>query len=142
MEPSYVGIVEQTEYDPNSSSSIDLIRWIDEVCRRAMLEKAFAQPSRKSLQIYNSAEGNNYICSAFVFNSMLPPQHTGSTARNVFLLLPLGLPRIAVAPLRVSFFAPRASGEETLQVQNWTKNNDVWTHRKKRKAAISWHGIT
>ncbi|QHN99782.1 uncharacterized protein DS421_13g400820 [Arachis hypogaea] len=50
-----------------------------------MLEKALAQPLRKSLQIYNSAEGNNYICSVFAFNSMLPPQHTGSTARNKFV---------------------------------------------------------
>ncbi|KAL4327641.1 hypothetical protein HN873_042610 [Arachis hypogaea] len=71
-----------------------------------------------------------------------PKKKAASASASGSELLPLGLPRIAVAPLRVSFFAPRARKEEMLQVRNWTKNNHVWTHRNKRKAAISWHGIT
>ncbi|XP_057753497.1 60S ribosomal protein L2, mitochondrial [Arachis stenosperma] len=159
--PSSGGVVERIEYDPNRSSSIALVRWTEGVRRRAMPEKALAQPSRKSLQIDNSIEGNNNIRGVLAFNLMLPPQHAGSASRNAFLSafspkgkaasasasasgsesLPLGLPRIAVVASRASFFAPRARGEEKLQVRNWKKNNDVWTHRNKRKAAISWHGI-
>ncbi|KAJ1414684.1 putative 60S ribosomal protein L2 [Sesbania bispinosa] len=57
------------------------------------------------------------------------------------LCSPLGLPRIAVAAARPAFFAPRMKGEETLEVRNWRRNSNVWAHRNKRKAAISWHSI-
>ncbi|XP_057730604.1 60S ribosomal protein L2, mitochondrial-like [Arachis stenosperma] len=121
--------------------------------------KFLAQPSCKSLQIYNSAEGNNYIHSVFTFNLILPPQHTGSIARNMFLSafspkkkasststcgsksLFIGLPRIVVETLRALFFAPQVRGEEMLQVQNGMKNNVFWMYRNKRKAAISQHSI-
>ena len=46
-----------------------------------------------------------------------------------------------MAASRAAYFAPRARGEEKLQVRNWKRNSDVWTHRNKRKAAISWHSI-
>ncbi|QHN83117.1 hypothetical protein S245_071200 [Arachis hypogaea] len=98
-----------------------------------MLEKALAQLSRKSLQIDNSTEGNNNIRGVFAFNSMLPPQHAGSSSKNIFLstfslkekaafvfafgfeLLYLMLPRIAVAASRALFFAPRATRDQRRQ---------------------------
>ncbi|RYR50595.1 hypothetical protein Ahy_A07g037229 [Arachis hypogaea] len=74
------------------------------------------------MKINNSTEGNNNIRGVFALNLILPPQYANLALRNVFLSvfllkgkaasasrfgfesLPLGLPRIAVAASRASFF--------------------------------------
>ncbi|RDX98738.1 60S ribosomal protein L2, mitochondrial, partial [Mucuna pruriens] len=149
---SSVGVVERIEYDPNRSSDIALVRWLNGV-HHQQRRPAAAAASPKILHL--GPASSDSIRGVFAFNSMLPP--VGTSSRDVFLsafsakgrkskselesVSSLGLPRIAVAAARPSFFAPRVRGEDTLQVRNWRRNSDAWTHRNKRKAAISWQSI-
>ncbi|TKY64785.1 60S ribosomal protein L2 [Spatholobus suberectus] len=154
---SSLGVVERIEYDPNRSSNIALVRWLHGVHHRQR-RAAAAAASPKLLHLDPAAaDSNGSVRGVFALNSMLP--HVGTSSREVFLsafsskakgreiesesesVSSLGLPRIAVAAARASFFAPRVRGEETLQVRNWRRNSDAWTHRNKRKAAVSWQSI-
>ncbi|CAL0308263.1 unnamed protein product [Lupinus luteus] len=152
---SSMGVVERIEYDPNRSSNIALIRWLQGVKPQlprhrhsTEAETSAVTPPRKVIE----AEPSSDIRGVFAINSMLPRVET--TARDIFLStfkrggkregepLALGLPRIAVAAAKPEFFAAREKGEEgLLQVRNWKRNSDVWKNRNKRKAAISWHSI-
>ncbi|KAE9615635.1 putative ribosomal protein L2 [Lupinus albus] len=152
---SSMGVVERIEYDPNRSSNIALIRWLQGVKpqlprhRHSTEAESSAVTPRKVVE----AEPSSDIRGVFALNSMLPPR-VETTARDIFLStfkrggkredepLALGLPRIAVAAAKPEFFAARGKGEEgLLQVRNWKRNSDVWKNRNKRKAAISWHSI-
>ncbi|XP_004489113.1 large ribosomal subunit protein uL2m [Cicer arietinum] len=156
---SSIGIVERIEYDPNRSSRIALVRWLNGIHpppkrhTTTTTTTADAAASPRVLQI-DSSSNNNEIRGVFGFSSLLPQYRTSSG--NIFLSafssktkeeksgsvsLPLGLPRIAVAAARPEFFATRVKGEEKMEIRNWKKNSDVWMHRNKRKAAISWHTV-
>ncbi|CAA6658740.1 unnamed protein product [Spirodela intermedia] len=58
-----------------------------------------------------------------------------------------GLPRIAVAGAKPSFFASHMKEEpigETIplrKIQEWRPDRQIWIHRMKRKAAISWQSL-
>ncbi|KAJ1391423.1 Ribosomal protein L2 [Sesbania bispinosa] len=155
---SSLGVVERIEYDPNRSSRIALVRWLSGIHppqgRTTSSADAAATPRVLRLDSSATADSSNNVRGVFAFNSMLPP--VGTKSRDVFFSAfsskakdgktkseseSLGLPRIAVAASRPAFFAPRVKGEETLEVRNWRRNSDVWAHRNKRKAAISWHSI-
>ncbi|XP_061348683.1 large ribosomal subunit protein uL2m [Gastrolobium bilobum] len=153
---SSMGVVERIEYDPNRSSRIALVRWVHGIKPPHGRTSSAAGPSpppRRVLELDSAAAAAANIRGVLAFNSMLPP--VGTTARDVFFsafsskrkgegsesLSSLGLPRIAVAAAKPPFFAPRVRGEEALQIRNWKRNSDVWAHRNKRKAAISWHSI-
>ncbi|XP_020223159.1 uncharacterized protein LOC109805487 [Cajanus cajan] len=152
---SSLGVVERIEYDPNRSSDIALVRWLHGVHHRhRRAANATAAASTKILHLDPAAAS---VRGVFAFNSMLP--HAGTSSRDVFLsafsskakardikseaesVSSLGLPRVAVAAARASFLAPRVRGEENLEVRNWKRNSDAWTHRNKRKAAVSWQSI-
>ncbi|XP_057436561.1 60S ribosomal protein L2, mitochondrial isoform X2 [Lotus japonicus] len=154
---SSVGVVERIEYDPNRSSHIALVRWLNGIhppqrhttTTTTAVTATTTTNKPSSLRI----DPDTSVRGVFALNSMLPP--VGTASGNVFLStfgrkpnseseavsMPLGLPRIAVAAARPAFFAPRVKGEEELEVRNWKRNSNVWAHRNKRKAAISWHNI-
>ncbi|XP_058736258.1 large ribosomal subunit protein uL2m-like [Vicia villosa] len=161
---SSIGIVERIEYDPNRSSRIALVRWLNGIHpppqRRtpAASESSTSAASPRVLQIDPSSTAND-TRGVFGLSPMLPQLHAGAASGKVFISafssktkedktksdpLPLGLPRIAVAAARPAFFGTRThlKGEdEKLEIRNWKKNSNVWEHRNKRKAAISWHNI-
>ncbi|KAL2329498.1 hypothetical protein Fmac_017079 [Flemingia macrophylla] len=153
---SSLGVVERIEYDPNRSANIALVRWLHGVQhRRAANSTANASASAKILHLDPAAAAS--VRGVFALNSMLP--RAGIASRDVFLsafsskakareieseaesVSSLGVPRVAVAAARASFFAPRVRGEEALEVRNWRRNSNAWAHRNKRKAAVSWQSI-
>ncbi|CAK8540566.1 unnamed protein product [Lathyrus sativus] len=162
---SSIGIVERIEYDPNRSSRIALVRWLNGIHpppqRRttASAESSISAASPRVLQLDPSSTSVNDTRGVLGLNSLLPQLHAGAASGKVFISafssktkedktesvpLPLGLPRIAVAAARPAFFgirAPLKGEDEKLEIRNWKKNSDVWEHRNKRKAAISWHNI-
>ncbi|XP_045796342.1 60S ribosomal protein L2, mitochondrial [Trifolium pratense] len=156
---SSIGIVERIEYDPNRSARIALVRWLTGIPpppqRHTTTATAAAASSSRILKLDPSSASVNDIHGVFGFNSMLPQLHAGASSGKYFISafsskeekaesvpLPLGLPRIAVAAARPEFFGTRVKGgDEKLEIRNWKKNSDVWMHRNKRKAAISWHNI-
>ncbi|KAG5022700.1 hypothetical protein JHK85_019042 [Glycine max] len=152
---SSLGVVERIEYDPNRSSKIALVRWIEGVHHRRRQAASANAASPKLLHLDPAATDANSIRGVFALNSMLPHAHAGTSSRELFLsalaskakgsesesVSSLGIPRFAVAAARAPFFAQRAIGEETLEVRHWRRNSDAWAHRNKRKAAISWQSI-
>ncbi|KAE8718194.1 60S ribosomal protein L2 [Hibiscus syriacus] len=199
---SSMGIVERIEYDPNRSSRIALVRWIEgvTVCQRKLDTVAEFAPPRKILEpttttirgqfpfsslpgmvdqmkvasfspgpttsslvvgpptrmspssnsaSYSKDAGSKKTCARDVFFSALSsPNPNGETASlsfgNTF-----GLPRVAVAGAKPAFFASRTReelGEKNTfslsDVRKWRPNSVLWTHRIKRKAALSWQSIS
>ncbi|XP_047181910.1 60S ribosomal protein L2, mitochondrial [Vigna umbellata] len=157
---SSLGVVERIEYDPNRSSDIALVRWLQGVHHRprgAGAGVGAAACSSKVLALNPAVTNSDSIRGVFALNSMLP--RVGTSTREVFLsafsskakgrdtkselesVSSIGLPRMAVAASRAPFFAPRVKGEDTLEVRNWRRNSDAWAHRNKRRVAVSWQSI-
>ncbi|KAK8480561.1 hypothetical protein V6N13_125966 [Hibiscus sabdariffa] len=192
------GIVERIEYDPNRSSRIALVRWIEGVRgspRKLNTTEEFA-PSRKILEptttairglfsfsslpgkvdqrkvacfspglmaasvvvgpptrmslwsksvSYSADAGCKKTCMKDVFFSAhSSPKAKGETVSFSFGSS-LGFPRVAVAGAKPAFFAPRMiedlGGKNTFslsEVRKWRTHSVLWTHRMKRKAALSW----
>uniref|UniRef100_A0A0R0J7Z4 60S ribosomal protein L2, mitochondrial n=2 Tax=Glycine subgen. Soja TaxID=1462606 RepID=A0A0R0J7Z4_SOYBN len=142
---SSLGVVERIEYDPNRSSKIALVRWIEGVHHRRRQAASANAASPKLLHLDPAATDANSIRGVFALNSMLPHAHAGTSSRELFLsalaskakgsesesVSSLGIPRFAVAAARAPFFAQRAIGEETLEVRHWRRNSDAWAHRNK-----------
>ncbi|PIA31219.1 hypothetical protein AQUCO_05100018v1 [Aquilegia coerulea] len=193
-----LGIVERIEYDPNRSSRLALVRWIEGVrqpkkCNvteefvssRNSLESTAVTPqglfSFSSLpgKVYQRkvgqltpgltaayatvgdpiempdwvktsqvSAGNKKTCAKDVFLSAFSSTKAkGETASSSFGSS-FHLPRIAVAGSKPEFFAPgmrdklKGKTEFSLgDVQKWKKDNVVWAHRIKRKAALSWQSL-
>ncbi|KAL5161997.1 Protein root UVB sensitive 5 [Glycine soja] len=126
---SSLGVVERIEYDPNRSSKIALVRWIEGVHHRRRHAASANAASPKLLHLDPAATDANSIRGVFALNSMLPHAHAGTSSRELFLsalaskakgsesesVSSLGIPRFAVAAARAPFFAQRAIGEETLE---------------------------
>nr|AKI85071.1 ribosomal protein L2 [Hypseocharis bilobata] len=81
-----------------------------------------------------------------VFLSAFSSPKSKGEAASVSFVRSSGLPRIAVAGAKPTFFASQMSRtpEEKntfslSEVQQWRTDSDVWAHRMKRKAALSWH---
>jgi len=156
---SSVGIVERIEYDPNRSSRIALVRWLNGIqpppqrTTTTATAAAVSTASSSSRFLKIDPASNGEIRGVFGLNSLLPQVHAGSSSGKVFLSAfsgkgdesesvssALGLPRIAVAASRPEFFGVKGDGEK-LEIRNWKKNSDVWMNRNKRKTAISWQNI-
>ncbi|KAK1557124.1 hypothetical protein Q3G72_018414 [Acer saccharum] len=151
-----IGIVQRVEYDPNRSSRIALVRWIEGVqCKIPHQRKEFSPP-RKILEVEPTA---TTIRGLFSFSS-LPQQRKVPCAKDVFFSalssgetssLSSGFPRIAVAGAKPAYFSPRMREEKVVrggkntishcEVQKWTTNSIHWAHRIKRKAALSWNSL-
>lgn len=157
-----MGIVERIEYDPNRSSRIALVRWIEGVHQKKFnkIEEVAAPLPQISQPTTTSVRG------LFSFASMpgmvnLRTDDVGPGLKDVFLStlslskskgetasLSPGLPRIAVAGAKPGLYAPRMRQfveEENKfslgDVQKWNVKSAVWKNRMKRKAALSWHSV-
>ncbi len=142
---SSIGIVERIEYDPNRSSRIALVRWIEGVLpgrqRKFKTIEEFALP-RKILESTTAT-----IFCLFSFSSLSSPLAQGETASLSFGSS-LGFPRIAVAGAKPAFFAERMRekkiGKKTFslcEIRKWRTHCVLWAHRIKRKAALSWQSL-
>nr|YP_009242031.1 ribosomal protein L2 [Oryza minuta]AMQ23378.1 ribosomal protein L2 [Oryza minuta] len=142
---SSIGIVERIEYDPNRSSRIALVRWIEGVLpgrqRKFKTIEEFALP-RKILESTTAT-----IFCLFSFSSLSSPLAQGETASLSFGSS-FGFPRIAVAGAKPAFFAPRIRekkiGKKTFslcEIRKWRTHCVLWAHRIKRKAALSWQSF-
>ncbi|KAK2644575.1 hypothetical protein Ddye_019770 [Dipteronia dyeriana] len=154
-----IGIVQRVEYDPNRSSRIALVRWIEGVQCKIPHQRKELSPPRKILEVEPTA---TTIRGLFSFSS-LPQQRKVACPKDVFfsalsspkaslsLGSSSGFPRIAVAGAKPAFFAPRMKEEKVVrgekntvslcEVQKWTANSIHWAHRIKRKAALSWNSL-
>jgi hypothetical protein len=147
---SSIGIVERIEYDPNRSSRIAPVRWIEGVQLRRQRKcntiEEFAPP-RKILEP-TTTTGSKKTCAKDVFFSAFSsPKAKGETASLSFGSS-CGFPRIAVAGAKPAFFAPRmrekVRGKNTFslcEVRKWRTHSILWAHRIKRKAALSWQSF-
>ncbi|XP_020250153.1 uncharacterized protein LOC109827559 [Asparagus officinalis] len=128
------GVVERIEYDPNRSSRVALVRWIDGVnlLRRGQRKTDDLSPSAESKVLEFS------ISSVFSL-STLPIDAKGENPTVLPSLLGFRFPRIAVAGARPAFFAPRAAGEEAIGENLTLDEIRRWKTRSiDRKAALSW----
>ncbi|XP_020256305.1 uncharacterized protein LOC109833155 [Asparagus officinalis] len=128
------GVVERIEYDPNRSSRVALVRWIDGVSflRRGQRKADDLSPPAESKVLEFP------ISSVFSF-STLPVDAKGENPTVLPSLLGFRFPRIAVAGARPAFFAPRAAGEEAIGENLTLDEIRRWKTRSiDRKAALSW----
>lgn len=163
---SSMGVVERIEYDPNRSSRVALVRWIEGVQpgNRRECEKGFSPPPSKIAEpttnavlgqfplaclapglmmgsglVGNKEDGSKLSSVRAVFVSAFSSQKPKEESLHNF-------PRFAVAGSKPAVFAPQErkaapEGEKTYSpsdVQSWKKDSVLWEHRLKRKAALSW----
>ena len=146
---SSLGIVERIEYDPNRSSSIALVRWVQGVHfrRSKALQELGAKP-----QILESVTAD--VSGRFPLAALSGRVHKEKEASVLYSSLGNGdiasvksggsLPRIALAGAKPTFFAQVRGNEEGKQtfylsgIQKWATDDALWTQRMKRQAALSW----
>ncbi|RCV10879.1 hypothetical protein SETIT_2G143900v2 [Setaria italica] len=157
---SSLGIVERIEYDPNRSSSIALVRWVQGVHFRRpkipqepstesqILESTTADISGRfslaplSGRVHKEKEASSALyssASSALYSSLgngdVPSVNTGAS---------MSLPRIALAGAKPTFFAQVRGNEEGKQtfslsgIQKWATDDVLWAQRMKRQAALSW----
>ncbi|KAF8689854.1 hypothetical protein HU200_041485 [Digitaria exilis] len=156
---SSLGIVERIEYDPNRSSSIALVRWVQGVHFRRhkipqelstesqILESTTADVSSRfslaplSGRVHKEKEGSSALyssASSTLYSSLgkggVPCVNTGTS---------LSLPRIALAGAKPTFFAQVSGneGKQTLSlsgIHKWATDDALWAQRMKRQATLSW----
>uniref|UniRef100_A0A2C9WPI3 60S ribosomal protein L2, mitochondrial n=1 Tax=Manihot esculenta TaxID=3983 RepID=A0A2C9WPI3_MANES len=196
---SSMGVIERIEYDPNRSSRIALIRWVEggplRLAKKFKAVEEFAPPQKILDSITTttpglfslaslSREGDQrkvaYSCRSAAAYAVVGPQ-TGmsrglkslsttwvsegkkTSVGDVFLFAfstpraepstlsfcgSLNFPRIAVAGAKPNYFAPQLrekdGGKSTFslsEVRKWNSQSNIWAHRMKRKAAVSWQSF-
>nr|QKO27827.1 ribosomal protein L2 [Pentastemona sumatrana] len=146
---SSIGIVERIEYDPNRSSRIALVRWIEGVLLRRQrkyntIEERVRRPPRKILESTTATIATRL----FSFSSLYSPLANKGGTASLSFGSSFGFPRIAVAGTKPAFFAPRMReklfGKKTFsrkEIRKWRTHCVLWAHRIKRKAALSWQSL-
>ncbi|CAN6217001.1 unnamed protein product [Urochloa humidicola] len=153
------GIVERIEYDPNRSSSIALVRWVQGVhfrrpkipqelsTKSQILESTTADVSGQfslaplSGRVHKAKEASSALyssASSALYSSLgngdVPSVNSGTS---------MSLPRIALAGAKPTFFAQVRGndGKQTFSlsgIQKWATDDALWAQRMKRQAALSW----
>ncbi|MQM18944.1 hypothetical protein Taro_051942 [Colocasia esculenta] len=164
-----VGVVERIEYDPNRSSKIALVRWVEggtpprrQEGREAAVEREVASLRKKVLGSSTAAsDGGQFSISSLpgtvdhssaadVFSSALssfPKAAEAAAAASRPFGGSAGLPRIAAAGAKPTFFASRVrdeNGEGAFslgEIREWRPDLPIWAHRIKRRAAVSWQCV-
>ncbi|CAN6176916.1 unnamed protein product [Urochloa humidicola] len=149
---SSLGIVERIDYDPNHSSSVALVRWVQGVhfrrrqipqelsTKSQTLESTTADVSgRFSLAALSGRAHNKKEAASALYSSLgngdIPSVNSGPSG---------SLPRIALAGAKPTFFAQVRGNEEGKQtfslsgIQKWATDDALWAQRMKRQAALSW----
>ncbi|KAL9245865.1 hypothetical protein vseg_019467 [Gypsophila vaccaria] len=159
---SAMGVVERIEYDPNRSSRVALVRWIEGVqpSNRREGEQEFDHPQKAIDPIMASVVGQFPLaCLSSGVRAANPLKKEGeklNSVRDVFVSA-FGsrraqntslskLPRIAVSGARPAVFVPKeveeaVDGENAFtlsDVQRWNKDSVLWEHKLKAKAAVGW----
>lgn len=150
---SSVGVVDRVEYDPNRSSSIALVRWVQGVHFRRR-----NPPQQTGVEISADSSTTAAVSARF---SLAPPFSSSAQPKVASSLLQsslsntgdalTSLPRIAVAGAKPNFFATQgisngndsssSQGKETFslsEIQKWAADDALWAQRMKRQAALSW----
>nr|YP_010576524.1 ribosomal protein L2 [Andreaea regularis]UZN44065.1 ribosomal protein L2 [Andreaea regularis] len=159
---SSMGVVERIEYDPNRSSWIALVRWIDGVLRPGKhfaFSKANSQREENAWRFLGRREKNIFFFGLLFSFSALPSKaqkrkyvffsalSSPKARRETATLGPfgsfLGLPRIALAGAKPAFFASRMKDfreENTFsrsEGRRWKTHSVLWAQIIERKA-LSW----
>ena len=156
---SSLGIVERIEYDPNRSSIIALVRWVQGVhfhhpkipqelsTESQIPESTTADISGRfslapfSGRVHKAKEASSALyssASSALYSSLssgdFPSVNSGASMS----------PRIALAGAKPTFFAQVRGNEEGKQtfslsgIQKWATDDALWAQRMKRQAALSW----
>ncbi|PUZ69813.1 hypothetical protein GQ55_2G142600 [Panicum hallii var. hallii] len=157
---SSLGIVERIEYDPNRSSSIALVRWVQGVhFRRHKIPQELSTESqipesttadisgRFSLaplsgRVHKAKEASSALYSSA--SSALYSSLGNGDIPSVNSCASMSLPRIALAGAKPTFFTQARGNEEGKQtfslsgIQKWATDDALWAQRMKRQAALSW----
>nr|YP_009047560.1 ribosomal protein L2 [Atrichum angustatum]AGN74351.1 ribosomal protein L2 [Atrichum angustatum]AHI16058.1 ribosomal protein L2 [Atrichum angustatum] len=156
---SSMGVVERIEYDPNRSSWIALIRWVEGVLRpakRFAFSKANSQREENAWRFLGRREKNIFFFGLLFSFSSLPRKaqrrnyvffsalSSPTAKRGAATLGPFGsflaLPGIALAVAKPDFFALRTKDfreENTFyrsEGRGWRTHSALWVHRIERKA--------
>nr|AND50539.1 ribosomal protein L2 [Sphagnum orientale]AND50853.1 ribosomal protein L2 [Sphagnum falcatulum]UQM88493.1 ribosomal protein L2 [Sphagnum subsecundum] len=159
---SSMGIVERIEYDPNRSSWIALVRWIEGVLcsrKRFALSKANSQRKENAWPFLGRREKNLFFFGLLFSFSSLPDKaqrkkyvffsalYSPKAKKKAATLGPFGsfltLPRIALAGAKPAFFALQSKdfrGDNTFsqsESQRWKTYSIFWAQKIERKA-LSW----
>ncbi|KAI3687990.1 hypothetical protein L1987_81696 [Smallanthus sonchifolius] len=135
---SSVGVVERIEYDPNRTSRIAVVRWVEgaetDHHEKINTVENLAPPTRK----FSPAMS---VKGQFSFSSLPRMQEerkvvsVGSKTDHVVVGLPKGI---------VHRLKDDAEDNESLaldEIKKWDKDSIAWAHKMKRKAAISWQSV-
>lgn len=160
---SSMGVVERIEYDPNRSSRLALVRWIEgvhpDIQRNS--DKDFNPQQKVTEPITTEVSGQFPLaCLApGLLGGSVGNKKAGekiSSVKDVFVSAFASkrakaeslahLPRAAVAGAKAAVFAPKSreevsEGEKEFSlsdVQRWRKDSCLWEHKLKRKAAVPW----
>ncbi|KMT09395.1 hypothetical protein BVRB_6g128760 [Beta vulgaris subsp. vulgaris] len=160
---SSMGVVERIEYDPNRSSRLALVRWIEGVrpSNQRSCDKDFT-PLQKVVEPISTTVTGRFPLACLAPGLMggyvgsKEAQGKLSSVKDVFVSAFASnrakgvslshIPRAAVAGAKPAVFAPKISeqvseGEKEYSlsdVQRWRKDSILWDHKLKRKAAVSW----
>ncbi|KAL4591919.1 hypothetical protein LXL04_004894 [Taraxacum kok-saghyz] len=191
---SSVGVVERIEYDPNRTSRIAVVRWVDvspvDQPKKVNPTFTFTSPPKSLPSISIKGQFSFSSIPGIIQDTKVEPSRSKSdhvvvglpkgqltsqsqsqtggqftNVKDVFLsafsysnvkrhhspysfVNSLGVPRIAVAGAKPEFFVPRVKDDlresESLmsnEVKRWDKESEVWGHKMKRKAAVSWGSL-
>lgn len=158
-----MGVVERIEYDPNRSSRLALVRWIEGVHpgNQRDGDKDFTPPQKVTEPITTTVAGQFPLaCLApGLMGGNVGNNEAGgkiSSVKDVFVSAfaskrgkgesLTNIPRAAVAGAKPAVFSPRtgeqvSEGEKQFSlsdVQRWRKDSILWEHKLKRKAAVPW----
>ncbi len=158
---SSMGIIKRIQYDPNRSSWIALVRWIEGVLcsrKRFALSKANSQKKKNAWPFLGRREKNLFFSASYfcflpcliklkeknTFSSLPFILRTQKKAATLGLFSSfLTLPRIALARAKPAFFALQSKdfrGDNTCsqsESQRWKTYSKFWAQKIERKA-LSW----
>jgi len=149
-----MGIVERIEYDPNRSSWIALVRWIEGVLcsrNRFALSKANSQRKENAWPFLGRREKNLFFFGLLFSFSSLPNKaqrkeyvffsalYSSKAKKKAATLGPFGsfltLPRIALAGAKPAFRGDNTFSQS--ESQRWKTYSIFWARKIERKA-LSW----
>ena len=139
--------MERIEYDPNRSSKIALVRWIEGAppVKGKSLKSTVENPPEK----FPESSKVNSDGGKFSFFTLPGGVNESRFGRVIGRSLDglKGLPRVSVAGAKPSFFTSRRKEDSDdrefplSEIKEWRPDRQIWIHRLKRKAAISWQSV-
>ncbi|XP_057537841.1 60S ribosomal protein L2, mitochondrial-like [Amaranthus tricolor] len=157
---SSMGVVERIEYDPNRSSRLALVRWIEGVrpSNQRDCDKGFIPPQKVAELITTEVAGQfslACLASGLMGGNVCDKEGKINSVKDVFVSafgseranreMLTNIPRAAVAGAKPSVFARKIRDQVSeakefspSDLQWWRKDSSIWDHKLKRKAAVPW----